>query len=98
MVWHKYVSRAVGGRGQPFADYFESLNLLADRRNRCGAYNLSSRKNRRRKKLGLSNLLAARRQLHFMGINRSRLLQGRDRLAKLVVARRGRESGPGSDY
>src|SRR5665213_505465 len=91
MVRHKYLSRSVGGRGQSFAHHPESLNLLADRRNRGGPHDVSSGKDWRPTKLGLPDLLAPRREFYVVGVDESRIFSGGDRLAKLVAARCGRQ-------
>ena len=68
------------------ADHAEGADLCSDRRHRRGTYDLAAGKARRRQKLGLSLLLAARRHLHAARADEFGLYRGSVRLAPVAVA------------
>ena len=86
------------GRGGALADHSESSHLSADGRDRRRGNHLPAGTVGRPQELGLSLLLAARRDLHPAGLHAWRLLPGGKGLAAVVAARHCRQSRSGSDH
>ena len=69
-------ARTLLGCGHALADHAQGAHLLADRRHRRGAHHLVAGMPGRRAKLGLSLLLAARRDTHADRADGRRFLRG----------------------
>jgi len=87
----------------PYRDIVErsliTLKALTYRpTDRCRRNHIAAGAVGRSPQLGLSLLLAARRDVHFAGLHAWRLLPGGKGLAAVVAARHRRQSRPGSDH
>src|SRR5712692_5810053 len=98
MVQPLHLPRRQPRPGDAIADQAEGADVSTDGRHRGGADDLAPGKTRRRQKLGLPLLLAARRYLHAAGADELRLYRGSLRLAQLAVTRRGRSAGEYADH
>ena len=76
----------------------KALTLRADRRHCRGADDVAAGAHRRRAQLGLSLLLAARRDVRAVRADERRLHGGGARLARLAAARGGRRSVEAADH
>ena len=85
-------------RGVPLAHHAQGAHLRAHRRHGRRADHFAARENRRRAQLGLSLLLAARRDAHAAGDDGRRLLRRGARLARMAGARGCRQSGADPDH
>ncbi len=83
--------RAVPVARRPLAARSRGAHLYADGRHRGGGDHLAPRTARRQAQLGLPLLLAARRDLHALRADVRRVHRGRDRLARMALACRGRQ-------
>ena len=97
--WTEWCSRCTYEGEQPrsgdaLADHAEGADLCADRRHRRGADDLAAGKARRRAKLGLSLLLAARRHLYAAGADELRLYRGSVRPGTTGCCARWRDRRP----
>ena len=86
------------GCGGAIADHPESAHLSADWRDRRRGDHVLTGAIRRSQELGLSLLLAARRDLHLAGFHVWRVLPGSQSLAAVVAARDCRQSRSGPDH
>src|SRR4029077_2931701 len=71
-----YLSRTVGARRRTLADYAQSSDVLADRRDPGCTNYIFAGKNRRSEKLGLSFLLAERCESYSVGAIECRISRG----------------------
>src|SRR4051812_10676316 len=90
--------RTLLGRRHAFAPDIEGADLLADRSHRRRAHDLAARATGRDTELGLSLLLVARCDADTARPHGGGLRRGGTVLARMVVARRGRKPGTGSDH
>ncbi len=90
--------RALLGCRGAFADHAQGADLWADRRDRRGADHLAAGATGREQKLGLSFLLAARRDADAAGVDECRLLRRGAGVARVAVARGRRQSRAGADH
>ena len=89
---------SVVGRRAAFDDHAQGAHLRADRRHGRGPDHVAAGAARRRAQLGLSLLLAARRHAGPAGRHERRLLRRSPGVARMAVARGGRQSGPIADH
>src|SRR5690242_20264714 len=84
--------------GDALAHHIKGADVLPHRRDRRGGYHVATRKNRRRAQLGLSNLLAARFDLHPLRAIDRRLPRGSEGVAAMATTRDRRRARQDADH
>ena len=90
--------RALDRSRETLTHHTEGFDLRADGRDRRRRHDLASRALGRRAELGLSLLLAARRHLHALGLDESRILRRSTGMAGLAGARCRRQPAPDPNH
>ena len=93
-----HVHRGVARCRHPLGAHAQGAHLSTDRRHRRRADDVAARADRRRSQLGLSLLLAARRDAHAARAHGRRLLPRGGGVARLAAPRRGRKPRSRADH